>query len=131
MADLGKRRLPIAQRELLDRLRRAGVRMARSTLNYHLLALERAFYVRRRSYRPKYVAGELRQRVTVYSLGLRAQQWIRLWTTLSRVPADGPPGVRNSGHIETTLYINRSGAGRRTGQKFTGARRKRRDRGPR
>jgi len=105
MARFGKRKLPIAQQHLLRELRRDGRRMARSTLNYHLAALELTNVITRRSYRPKYVSGELRQRVTVYSIGLRGQQWISLWTAERAVPAARPSGVRNSGHIRTTLNL--------------------------
>lgn len=103
MARFGKRRLPIAQHELLRHLRTDGRRMARSTLNYHLVALERAALLRRRSYRPKYVSGQVTQRVTAYSLALHGQRWVSLWTTMSAIPAARPSGVRNSGHIRSSL----------------------------
>lgn len=131
MAKFGKAKLPISQHELLREIRADGRRMARSTLNYHLLALEHANVIRRRSYRPKYVSGEVRQRVTAYSIGLRGQEWISLWATSGPKPAARPSGVRNSGHIRSTLKLY-GGAGGTAGERFAGiTRRRRRTRAPR
>lgn len=105
MARFGKRRLPITQNKLLRELRADGRRMARSTLNRQLLALERDDIVRRRSYRPRWIAGQVSQRATVYSISLRGQQWISLWAKVSAIPAARPPGVPFMGHIRSTLKL--------------------------